>query len=103
VGCPYARDTGTGMTPIPPPDAHGKYSTYNKWKCRCDLCRAANVASTLRLRARRAGQTPPEDAHGKYSTYTNWSCRCELCRAANLAQQRKQQARYRSDPRKGVE
>lgn len=35
---------------------HGSYLTYWKYKCRCELCRAANTENTRKWRATRAAR-----------------------------------------------
>jgi hypothetical protein len=53
--------------------------------CRCDGCRAANTARTMRERERRRLAGPPADIEHGASTYNNWGCRCAACTAAHSA------------------
>jgi hypothetical protein len=41
---------------------HGSYLTYWKYKCRCELCRAANRENTRQWRAKRAERLAEQHA-----------------------------------------
>lgn len=78
---------------------HGTIAMYQSWGCRCDACRAANVAANLRGResrkARLVDGVAPVDVHDA-QTYANWGCRCEKCRAANASRSAANRERARS-------
>ena len=68
---------------------HG-LSGYVNRKCRCKVCRAANVAYCQRQRAKRASKPLPAGRrHGVYTTYSNYGCRCERCKQAAADQRRR--------------
>jgi len=41
------------LTIVDPDVRHGLQTTYSNWGCRCDECRAANAADSLKIRERR--------------------------------------------------
>jgi hypothetical protein len=51
--------------------------------CRCDICREANCARSLRERRARYEMGPPAHVHGTYNGYMEWGCRCRECKDAN--------------------
>ena len=79
------------------PPEHGTHNRYDHWRCRCDLCRAANAAHNASARRKRyqaveAG-TVVISEHGRYA-YANWGCRCETCTKAHTEASAPGQARY---------
>lgn len=68
---------------------HG-HSGYINYRCRCDICRAAQTEYVRnRRRAAALKRVLVEASGGQYvvegvkhgaSTYSNHSCRCEVCR-----------------------
>jgi hypothetical protein len=71
---------------IIPDDArhpHGSITRYQRFRCRCAKCRAANARSHRDLRKRRAqSQVAERIQHGVRSSYVNHGCRCEACKTA---------------------
>lgn len=68
------------MRPAP---QHGTSTRYTHYKCRCDLCRAANAQRARNGRVNRQKRLDQvEIAHG-VSGYRNWGCRCSVCTEAN--------------------
>lgn len=84
--------------------AHGTYTAYNRWKCRCVKCRAENRRRGQEYRDRKAQSEgrqlrdrvkgiPP---HGTRSRYTSkkYPCgppACEACKKANTEYQAERQ------------
>lgn len=76
------------------PDRHGTRLKYSKG-CRCDVCRAGNVAYVRRSIGRRQARlvaNPTLAPHGRYTTYNNWGCRCDECRGAHAGRRRAEQS-----------
>lgn len=74
---------------------HGTRHRYDRWKCRCDACRAAKTrAQRDARRDRRARREGAQFKHGA-AAYDCWGCRCDTCRAAHAADT----ARQRRDRR----
>ena len=72
---------------------HNNY-TYQRYRCRCDKCRAAHRAYQLAFRRR--PRAPESLEHGKRNTYINYACRCDECRAAMMdAQRQRRQAQQK--------
>lgn len=85
-------------SPLVPGDGDPRHGLngYTNLGCRCDICRAANVAYNLRRRKERqeamARGLLPNVAHGTESTYFNYKCRCEECRRAHATACRRRRA-----------
>jgi len=74
---------------------HGTRARYDRWKCRCDACRAAKMdAQRDQRRDHRARRDTAQFKHGA-SAYDSWGCRCDICRTAHAADM----ARRRRDMR----
>lgn len=70
---------------------HGTPSAYQRWGCRCVVCRSGHAERAADRRRRYAMEGVPDFApHGTYSTYINYSCRCPECVAARRAYQRRE-------------
>jgi len=79
-----------------PESEHGKRSTYNKYKCRCDKCRAANTDYLRLSRIRKLAKlTDDSHLHGTRNAYMNMKCRCERCKKANTEYQRARRIRLK--------
>jgi hypothetical protein len=66
--------------------AHGVWSTYRNWGCRCVPCVHVNtvcMAETRRKLRERLAADFTAAVHGQNSTYLNWGCRCVPCREAH--------------------
>lgn len=67
----------------PQPVRHG-LSAYNKKRCRCAVCKAANTEHHRKARAKRYERTrlnggvAPIEKHG-IKTAQNWGCSCPTC------------------------
>ena len=79
-----------------PPPAHGTYSRYNHWKCRCDECKAANRIRQRIYRTGDATRGMKAAHHGSRSMYVHRHCRCGLCKDANRIYQRERKKAKRS-------
>jgi hypothetical protein len=78
---------------------HGCYA-YQRHKCRCDICRAANTENCRQSRANakaRAKRDPRLIPHGTVVGYGYWGCSCSDCRKANAENQKKYPAKKRKD------
>lgn len=76
-------------TPVVQPkwvEVHGVHR-YNKFGCRCDICRAAKSTED---RARRRKGKAPDGSHGAKG-YA-YGCRCDICKADHAANQRAKRA-----------
>jgi hypothetical protein len=74
------------MSLAPDDPRHGTRHGYVYFKCRCDLCRAAQAEYQRKNRAdlrERLAEVFDSLPHGVHSTYNNWGCRCEACTAVN--------------------
>jgi hypothetical protein len=62
---------------------HGSIARYDRFRCRCADCRAANAHFHRQSRKRRAQfQVADRVQHGVRSSYVNHGCRCEECSTA---------------------
>lgn len=87
------------LTPGDGDPRHGR-NGYSNLNCRCDICRAANVAYQRELREvrrRRIVADPSLRPHGVETTYFNWACRCtECCEVHRFRQSERDRRRRRS-------
>lgn len=84
---------------------HGTYTAYNRWKCRCVHCRAANARVSRERNERKAAQQGRKRRqqkkvpdHGTRSRYTSpvYRCRCDDCVQANRDYQAERQRLVRA-------
>lgn len=74
---------------------HGRATTYQHHKCRCERCRQANTAMQQAYRHRAVGGPPlKEFKHG--AACAKRGCHCEIGRAAARERQRRSRARRRA-------
>lgn len=76
-----------------PDDGHGEVRTYVRG-CRCDMCKAANAASSKARYVPKEREPRKETPifHG-LSAYRNGRCRCEICREASRAYNARREGR----------
>jgi len=70
---------------LPPDDPrHGKASTYNRFRCKCEKCTAAWREKCKEMKDARLAMTKDENdpRHGTPNFYGNYGCRCERCTLA---------------------
>jgi hypothetical protein len=90
------------MTSLDDP-RHGTYNGYSNLGCRCDDCKAANVAKMMENRERRQKSIDPSDPrHGTATFYFNYGCRCDDCKTANTEYAAKRRAEKRNMNGHGV-
>lgn len=88
-------DTAWLVLNDPTDKRHGTPNGYNNYGCRCDRCRAAHAADSLkRKNARRIAPTP-RHVHGTVNGYDNYSCRCKRCTKAHTDAARERRHRDR--------
>jgi hypothetical protein len=79
------------------PVKHGRASTYESGKCRCEQCRAAAMDARRRQRERRRQKVAAGDTsrvvHGTWAAYVTDGCRCEECRRFKSDYMKKYRAR----------
>jgi hypothetical protein len=78
---------------------HGTTNSYQRWKCRCEMCREAYAKAGKRRRLERYAEYKASNyagvTHGTLFGYNQAGCRCEPCRKAVLANKVE---RYRKTP-----
>lgn len=62
--------------------AHGTRNGYLHYKCRCELCVAANRDHARQRHANLGEKEIPDHVHGTRNGYVNYECRCEDCKKA---------------------
>lgn len=67
---------------------HGTTTSYSKYRCRCEVCKAdhaekCRVWYQSRIARMKAGEA--DVPHGTVSTYSGWGCRCVECKEAAKA------------------
>jgi hypothetical protein len=63
---------------------HGKASTYNRFRCKCEKCTAAWRIKCQEMKDQRLASVKDESdpRHGTPNFYGNYGCRCERCTLA---------------------
>lgn len=63
---------------------HGKASTYNRYRCKCEKCIKAWRDKCKEMKDQRLAMTKDESdpRHGTPNFYGNFGCRCERCTLA---------------------
>jgi hypothetical protein len=63
---------------------HGKASTYNRFRCKCEKCTAAWRDKCQEMKDKRLAAVKDENdpRHGTPNFYGNYGCRCERCTLA---------------------
>lgn len=88
---PPRRDGKILVTLVRTSPRHGRATTYQHHRCRCERCRAANSAMQRGYRARTSPARPqPEPKHG--AACAKRGCHCEIGRAAARERQRRSRA-----------
>ena len=89
------RDGKLMVTFIRTSPRHGRATTYQHHKCRCDRCREANNALQKAYRTKASPLRPArEPKHG--AACAKRGCHCEIGRAAARERQRRSRARRRA-------
>jgi len=78
---------------------HGTTNSYQRWKCRCEMCKKVYSESTKRRRLERFAEYKENNyagvTHGTVFGYNQAGCRCEPCTKAVVANRTE---RYRKTP-----
>jgi hypothetical protein len=92
---PPRRDGKILVTLIRTSPRHGRATTYQHHKCRCDLCRQANSDLQQAYRSRQqVAKEPRAVKHG--ATCAKRGCHCEIGRAAARERQRRSRAKRKA-------
>lgn len=70
---------------LPPDDPrHGKASTYNRFRCKCEKCTLAWREKCKEMKDKRLAAVKDENdpRHGTPNFYGNYGCRCDRCTVA---------------------